>query len=310
MLDNTQPLRYAESIELPDTYKKYVGRPHIGTPAPGETIDINTPLHEVQRPLKRNAILKYAEMIGTVDWNMFGYATAVDIDGDIRVIDAQHRMSLVKTLAPHIQSVPAHVIRVDRSDEEYAAKLFAYLNGVASSKPSQEEILWAELIAREPHAIRIESVLKQAELSCGMVNEGHMQISRSTIEKCIALGIVKTLYAAKLIKSAYPDRKECNQLFHGLVYLLSLDVYKGYMNDLTLGKMFRQWMTTDFPNNHDYNDAKFKKYQPTNAWQIGVAYGLNKTFRHWMERKGKGNHLPPREAIYNIWKQATSRDDE
>jgi len=310
MLDNTELLRYAESIDLPDNFKKYVGRPHIGHPAPGETIDINTPLHPVQRPLKRNAILKYIEMIGTVDWNMFGYATAVELDGQRYVIDRQHGMSLVKTIAPHVTHVPAHIIRIDKNDEEYAAKLFAYLNGVASTKPSQEEILWAELIAREPHAINIENVLIQAELSCGMINEGHMQISRSTIEKCIKLGVVETLYAAKLIKAAYPNRKECNQLFHGLVYLLSLDAYKGYMGNLTLGKMFRQWMTSDFPDNNTYNDAKFKKYQPTNAWQVGVAYGLNKQFRHWMDRKGKGNHLPPRETIYNIWQKATSRDDD
>ena len=143
-----------------------------------------------------------------------------------------------------------------------------------------------------------------------MINECHMDISRSNIEKCMKFGVLETLYAAKMIKAAYPKRRECNQLFHGLVYLLSLDAYKGYMNDLTLGKMFRQWITTAFPDNHSYNDAKFGKYKPANAWQIGVAYGLNKTFRHWMERKGKLNHVPARETIYDIWKKATSRDDE
>lgn len=310
MLDNTNTLRYAESIELPNDYLKYVGRPHIGKPAPGETIDIDTPLHEVQRPLKRNAILKYINMIGTVDWNMFGYATAVDIDGDVRVIDAQHRMSLVKTLAPHVKQVPAHVIRVDRNDKEYGAKLFAYLNGVASSKPSQEELLWAELIARDPKAIRIESVLVQAGLTCGMINEGHMNVSRNTIETCIDMGIDKTLYAANLIKTAYPNAKEANQFMHGLVYLLNIPQYSGLMNNLTLGKMFRQYMTVDFPANHSPKQAKYQSLRPSNAYQIGVAYGVMKDFKYWMERQGKQHHLPAIDYIKTKWKKSTERTDE
>tara|TARA_R110000868_G_scaffold36293_1_gene129071 strand:+ start:315 stop:1244 length:930 start_codon:yes stop_codon:yes gene_type:complete len=309
MLDNTTELRCAEAIELTSKYQKYVGRPHIGTPAPGERIDVNTPLHPVQRPLKRGAIEKYIEMIGTVDWNMFGYATAVEIEGEQFIIDAQHRISLVKTLSPHVTTVPAHIIRIDKNDKEYAAKLFAYLNGVASSKPSQEEILWAELIAREPHAIRIESVLIQAGLSCGMINEGYMEISRSTIEKCMKLGIPETLYAAELIKKMYPKRKDCNQLFHGMVTLLSITEYSGLMKNLTLGKMFKEW-TIDFSANNSYEEAKFKSLQPTNAWNIGVAYGLMKKFRHWMDNKDKLHHVPAKEYIFDAWKKASQRTDE
>lgn len=310
MLDNTKPLRYAETLDLPDGYKKYVGLPHIGQPAVSETIDINTPLHEVQRPLKPNSILKHITMIGTIDWNMIGIVTAVEIGGQQFVIDGQHRLTLLKTFAPGVDRVPAHIIRVDRNNEEYAAKLFAYLNGVASTRPSQEEILWAEWIAREPHAIRIATVLEQAGLTCGMINEGHMTVSRATIEACMKLGIEETLYAAELIKAAYPERKECNQLLHGMVTLLSMPQYRGYMNNLTLGKMFRVWFVEHFADDNKYKEALFVALRPATAWQIGIAYGLSKKFRYHMERRGKLHHVPAIDAIRKRWQRASKRDDE
>lgn len=290
------------AVELSDNLKKAVSRPQIGTPAPGKTVSVDTPLHEVQRPLHERAITKYIDLVGTIDWNLFGYVTAVRYpDKSLAIIDGQHRISLVKTLSPQTKEVPAHII--DVKNDEYAALLFAYLNGVAIRKVSNEELLWAEVIARDPVALDILRVLKLAGVSCGQVNAGHIKVSRVTFVKCMKLGEAETILAVDLIKKAYPGRDNIDLLLHGLVKLLSIPQYAGLSNNLTLGKMFREWMTDVFPLQHDYKEACFKQYQNNSQWQIGIAYGLMEKFQTYMIRKNKGNHCPAVKTIKDLYLQ-------
>lgn len=289
-----------KSVELDDTQKQAMARPHIGTPAPGSTVPITTQLHPVQRPLNDFAVRKYIDLVGTIDWNMFGYVTAVEYpDGSQAIIDGQHRISLVRTLAPHIKEVPAHIIHVNQ--DEYAAQLFAYLNGVAIRKVSNEELLWAEVIARDPKALYMLQMLKRAKLSCGQVNEGHIKVSRATFRKCLDLSESATVTAASMIKNAYPGRDNIDLLLHGLVKLLSLKEYSDLTNNLTCGKMFKEWFEESFPFQHDYKQACFKVYQNNSQWQIGIAYGLMEKFHTYMTRKGKVNHCPPVKHIKALY---------
>jgi len=289
-LITSQPLKIT-AISLSDREKLATSRPHIGQPAPGKTVSVDTPLHEVQRPLHEASIRKYINRIGTIDWNMFGYVTVVEYpDGSQRIIDGQHRISLVKTLSPMTKSVPAHIIHI--SNTEDAAQYFAFLNGVMIRKITNEELLWAEVIARDPDALNTFRVLKLANLSCGQVNPGFKKVKRAVFEKCIKLGEENTILAADLIKRAYPGNDNIDLLLHGLVQLLSVPEYKNLSSDLTLGKMFKEWFIERLPEGRDYKDACFKTYQNNSQWHIGIAFGLMEVFDTYMNRKGKAHQVP------------------
>ena len=278
-------------IVLSDREKAAQARPHIGQPAPGKTVSVDTPLHEVQRPLHEASIRKYINKIGTIDWNMFGYVTVVEYpDGSQRVIDGQHRISLVKTLSPGTKQVPAHIIKINNTED--AAQYFAFLNGVMIRKITNEELLWAEVIARDPDALNTFRVLQRADLSCGQVNPGFKKVKRVVFEKCIKLSEENTVLASKLIKQAYPNNDNIDLLLHGLVHLLSVPEDENLSKDLTLGKMFKEWFVERLPEGRDYKDACFKQYQNNSQWQIGIAYGLMEVFDTYMKRKGKSHQVP------------------
>jgi hypothetical protein len=295
----TQPVsipRIIQPVDLSEKQKLATARTHIGTPAKGDTISVDTPLHEVQRPLHEHSIKKYIDRIGTVDWNMFGHVKVVQYaDGSQYIIDGQHRISLVKTLSPKTKQVPAHIIFVDGT--ETAAQYFAYLNGVMVRKITNEELLWSEVIARDPDALNILRVLQLAGLSCGQVNEGLIQVSRADFEKCLKLGEKETIYAALLIKAGFPTSDNIGLLLHGLTRLLTVKQYSGLMNNLTLGKKFKEWFTT-FPRSSGFTYKKmcFKEYQQ-GQWQNGIAFGILEMFHTYMTMNGFGNHVP---ALYHI----------
>jgi hypothetical protein len=291
--------RIIQPVDLSEKQNLATPRPHMGSPAKGDTVSVDTPLHEVQRPLHEHSIKKYIDRIGTIDWNMFGHVKVVEYkDGSRAVIDGQHRISLVKSLSPQTKQVPAHIVRVD--DDVYAAQLFAYLNGVTVRKVSNEELLWAEVIARDPEALNILRVLKLANLSCGQVNEGFKKVSRATFEKCLKLGEKETIYAAELLKQAYPANDNIDLLLHGLVRLLTIKQYAGLTNNLTLGKMFKEWVVDKLPEGRDYKDACFKQYHQ-GQWQVGIAFGLMEVFDTYMNRKGYGHQVPAIKHIKDMY---------
>lgn len=293
-------LKQVATVKLSDKLEKSSMRPHIGTAAPGDRVSVNTPLHEVQRPLSETAVRNHIELVGTIDWNMFGYVVAVRYpDGTLNIIDGQHRISIVKTLSPETTEVPAHIINVP--NKEYAAKLFAYLNGLAIRRISNEELLWAQLVAKDPEALMIKKYLELAGLTCGQVNPGFPQVKRATFAKCLALGKAETVRAAEYIKAAYPDRGSIDLLLHGLTRLLTLEPYTALNNDLTLGKMFKEWFTDKLPETFEYRDACFKEYQNNSSWQVGIAYGLYDRFCVYMKKRGKRNHCPPENTIKDLY---------
>lgn len=299
------------AVVLPESLKHLIGQV-TGNKAPClQEVSVDTPMDPSQRDFNPNDVVKYISKSQGLDWNLFGYVTVVENPKTKQrtMINGQHRTSIVKTLAPIVKTVPAHIISTD--DPQYAAKLFAYLNGVASRNVSREQLLWAEVLAGDADAIATQQKLIYCDLACGKVNAGKgiKQVSRATFEKCIKLGLDETKYAVSLISRAYPERDNFDNLLHGLVRLLSIPQYRPLMDTTkTLGKMFEQWFVNTLPDGYpSYKDAT-SIVTRTDPWQNSIAYGLYKTFFGFMKRKGKGNHCPAKKAIADLYKLAD--DDE
>lgn len=296
---------------IPASIEKYVGCVW-GTPAPGDRIPVDTPMHRSQRAYKRQQVYKYIAKVGGLDWNLFGYATAVKrkSDGALAVINAQHRINLVKIVAPWITEVPAHIIEVDDLEyETYASKLFTQFNGETSKGLSNEEMFYAKVLALDPEALNIEKILKKCGLSCGQVNAdpAHSPVVYANFVKCLKFGELATERAVALMLKGFKTISD--DPLSGLTLLLSLDDYKNLANPATkIGQDFEEWFTLAIPMFHDLNDLKFKKYRNNPNYSKGIAYGLLKSFAKY-QRKHSRTAPPSISTIKRIYEQGFKKED-
>jgi hypothetical protein len=303
----TQNSNAVPAVVLPESLKHLIGQV-TGSKAPClKEVSVNTPMDPSQRDFNPNDVVKYISKSQGLDWNLFGYVTVVENPktGEQTMINGQHRTSIVKTLAPIVKTVPAHIIST--ADPQYAAKLFAYLNGVASRNVSREQLLWAEVLAGDKEAIATQQKLIYCDLACGKVNAvlKNKQVSRATFEKCIKLGLDETKFAAALIAQGYPERDDFDNLLYGMVRLLTLKSYAELMDpSKTKGKMFVKWFVESFSQNHTYKEST-NIVTRTDPWCNSIAYGLYSKFWDWMKKQGKGHHCPSKAEVAEIYKLAT-----
>ena len=266
---------------LPASVEKYVGKVW-GTPANGDRISIDTPMHKSQRPYRKQNVYKYIAKVGGLDWNLFGHATAVrrKSDGATAIINAQHRINLVKIVAPWVTEVPAHIIEVDDLDyETYASALFTQFNGQTSKSLSNEEMFKALVLALDPQALKIEKVLIKCGLSIGEINKDpkNNPVVYANFVKCLRLGEDATERAVELMKKGF--KSVADDPLHGITFLLAHPTYK-ILGDTSVkvGKDFEEWLTKAVPMFHSLNDLKFKQYRNNPNWSKGIAYGIMKAF--------------------------------
>jgi len=301
----------SNNIALPKKLQKYIGQQR-GKPAGThkENVDwipVNTPMNETQRDLHINDVFKWIEQHKGVDWNLFGYATAVRYnDQSLELINGQHRIELVKMLLPDQMWVPAHIIDIS-DDHEYAAKLFAAMNGVSSRKLTSEELFWAECISKDPFALYVKTWLERCDIACGKVNGGNKRknVKHGGFVKCLRMGEEATAKAVELIDAAWPDQGIDDQVLVGLARLLSLDEYSDMAKPETkIGADFEQWFVEQFGMNHRISDARFNEYKNTMQWFNGVAYGIAQRFRHYQKRmhRTSSERIPKIELIEKIYK--------
>ena len=105
---------------LPKKVEKYIGHER-GTWAPGDRIPVDIPLARCQRPYRARNVYKYIAEVQGLNRDLFGYAKAVRrrSDGQLALIDGQHRINLVKIISPQTKEVPAQIITVDDEDFEH-----------------------------------------------------------------------------------------------------------------------------------------------------------------------------------------------
>lgn len=297
-----QELNIVPPVSLPEKLQHLINAPAVGSKAAITEVSVDTPMDDSQRDFNEADVVRYISKNQCLDWNLFGVVTVVErSDGSRTMINGQHRTSIVKTLAPNEKTVPAHIIKTD--DKEYAAKLFAGLNGVLSRNVSREQLLWAEVLAMDPVALKLKQDLIVCGLACGKVNSSKTtpQVKRAGFEKCQRFGIAETKFASDLIKQAYPDADNFDILLQGLTRLVSHDNYKGLMNsNIALGKSFQDWFVNYLPLSRNYKEATFPEFR-LGQWYNGVAYGLYKQFIRFMERRGVKHRCPPIETLKNIY---------
>jgi hypothetical protein len=296
---------------LPASVEKYVGQ-IWGTPAKGDRIPINTPMHKSQRPYKKQNVYKYIAKVEGLDWNLFGYATAVKrkSDGELAVINAQHRINLVKIVAPWITEVPAHIIEVDDEQfEVYASELFSQFNGTVSKGLSNEELYYSQVLAKDPQALDMQRVLINCGLSCGEVNKSPSAypVVYATFVKCLKIGENPAIRAVELLIKGF--KTVADDPLHGLTFLLGQPEYSVLGDPTTkIGQDFELWFTQAVPTFHSVNDLKFKKYRNNPSWQKGIAYGLMKSFAKYQRNHSKT--APPKLAsIKKIYEDGFKDED-
>jgi hypothetical protein len=281
-------LNHVEQANLPQHLIQYIGR-QKGKQAPGDRVSVDTQMNESQRDLHPNDIYKWIENNEGVDWNLFGYTTVIRFpDGSLEMINGQHRTQLVKWILPDVQEVPAHII--DTNDKEYAARLFASMNGVDSRKLTTEELFWAQVIGRDPYALYVQKQLKKMNLACGKVNssEDRKRVKYGGYTNCLKMGEEATSRAVNLIDRAYPTQGMDDQVLIGLTRLLSIKEYQDLADTtLKIGREFDQWFTNDFADTTMLSDARFPQFKNTTQWYNGVAYGIMSRFRHFQKRKNR-----------------------
>ena len=294
---------------LPKSVEKYIGE-EWGNWAPGDRIPVDTPLAACQRPYKARNVYKYITEVKGLDRNLFGYATAVKrrSDGKLALINGQHRINLVKIISPATLEVPAQVIEVDDADfETYGSRLFQQSNGRVSKGLSNEELFKSSVLAQDPEALNIKSVIDQLGLSIGEVNASanNLPVVYAGFVKCLKLGEAETRRAVDLLKAGFGS--VADDPLHGLVFLLSQPEYADLGNpSVAVGKHFEQWLTKAVPMFHGINDLKFKKYRQ-GAWEKGIAYGLAQSFAKFQRNKNMA--APSITPIKKIWKAGFEDDD-
>lgn len=308
-------------ISMTDKIRAYLGKPHIGTPALGLTVSVDADMAIAQRPFHPYQVEKWIhDSNGQIDWNLFGYSTAVErSDGSKVIIDGQHRISLIKTLDPSIKEVPAHIIK--SNDQHYIAKLFGRMNGGASHTVTREERLWADLVAGDQYALDIEQDLINCDFSCGMVNAGNdstgqprIDVKLANFEKARKFGITYVLKAAELIRKAYPKHRVIDLQLIGLARFLSAPESRRFLDPKSVFyARFSDWFLNFLPKTKKFQQLKFKKYQNTTYWHNGVAYGIAETYNTWLEGSGFPKFHSP---MINKWykdglkDKKDSEDDE
>ena len=265
---------------LPKSVEKYIGC-EWGTWAKGDRISIDTPMAPCQRPYKERNVYKYITEVRGLDRNLFGYARAVrrKSDGYTVVVDAQHRINLVRIVSPTTTEVPAQIIEVDDVDFEItASRLFQQSNGTVCKNLSNEELFKSSVMAQDPFALYVESILKKCNLSIGEVNQtatNHPVIYAGFV-KCLKLGEEETIRAVELLKQGF--NTVADDPLHGLVFLFAHPDYANLADPtVAVGQHFEAWITRAVPMFHGINDLKFKKYRQ-GAWEKGIAYGLAQSF--------------------------------
>jgi hypothetical protein len=294
---------------LPKSVEKYVGV-EWGTWAEGARIPVDTPLSKCQRDYKKQNVYKYISLVGGLDRNLFGYATAVKrkSDGALALINGQHRINLVQIVSPTTREVPAHIIEVEDAEfETYGAKMFHEFNGTVSKGLSNEEVFYAKVLAKDIEALNIERVLTLANLSCGKVNltPSNYSVEYATFAKCLKLNENATIRAANLLATGF---KSCNtDVLHGLVFLFNQQHYSELADPKkAVGKHFEDWLTKAVPMFHGISDLKFPKYRQ-GPWFKGVAYGIAQSFAK--NQRNKGMYAPTVSEIKEIWQSGFQKED-
>lgn len=303
-----------QAVKMPKKLEQYIGKVR-GEMAPGDRIPVDTKMDESQRDLQQANIWKYAEKSKGVDWNLFGYATAVRYpDGSLKLINGQHRIDLIRHFAPDITEVPAHIVDLTHLTEEEAKKeaasLFAKMNGTASRSLTSDQLFWAEVIEGDPDALHYKSVLERANLMCGKVNEGpgRKNVKYANFVKAVKMGVEETIRAAELIDYAYPKNAMNDTLLSGLARLFSHSSYEELMDsESTLYKQFEEWFVNILPEVMTIQDLSFREYRNTHQWHDGVAYGIYQKFAHNQRRKGRW--CPPVDAIKQNYEKGIKVDE-
>jgi hypothetical protein len=290
-------------------FEKYHGISR-GTPAPGARIPITTPLAPMQRPLNIKKVEEYVSKSGGIDWNLFGYATAVQFpDGRLQLINGQHRIHAVSETLPSVTEVPAHIISL--SDAQYAAVLFDYMNGGASSALKSEDQFYAKLFAKDAQALELERILKLTKFNVGQVNaaSNHRQIKYANFVKCVKFSEIAFLQAAHIIDTVYPNNAVNDNFLSGLSRLFSLKDYNDFGDPTTAnGKQFINWLTTLASAGVGQKTLEFKKLRNAGPWYDAAAYGLCRAFLK--QQRGIGRKVPKVAQIKAIYDSHFKDEDD
>jgi len=285
----------------------YIGCAY-NTPALGERISVHTPLAVSQRELNTTKIKEYIMKHKGLDWNLFGYVTAMRFhNGKIVLVDGQHRVELVKTLLPDVLEVPAHLMD---GTPELAARYFDAMNGGSSSTLKSEETFWAKLQAGDEFAISIADTIRKTRFSVGKVNADpkHRPAKYANIVKAIGFGESEFLRSAAIIDEVFPTGPADN-LLSGMARLLSIDEYHELGDpNKAIGRRFVKWLKDIKKIGATPKNLEFKKYRNAGPWYDAVAYGLA---RHYFQtERSLGRTVPSIKPIKDLWDKPVKDADD
>ena len=285
----------------------YLGR-ESGTPAPGNTVPVNTPMAISQRDLNTKRVDEYICKHGGVNWDLFGYVKAMRLpNGGLVIIDGQHRINLVKRVLPRTECVPAHIVE---GTAELAAKYFDDLNSGSTKTLNSEEKFWAKLQAGDAFAKMIADCVQHTDYALGKFNKqgNTVNLKYANTVKAIRMGKDHFLTACAVTHTVWPQQTGVDNLISGMTRLFQ--VYPELGNpELKIHHNFVQWLR-DLKRtlNVKPKNLEFKKYRNNGAWYDAVAYGLAR--KYFQMIRERGHTTPPLNKIKEIWEQGARSDDD
>lgn len=254
-------------------------------------------LDRCQRMLDQAHAVKCIRQSGGLDWfKMQPIDVVRNSQGECTVINGQHRLAMLEIVLPDEEQVQCRVIETD--SQAQAARLFADFNARGIKRVKDTDLLWAEIIAESPQALRTYGLLKKMNLRTDRVNEytdegqptGALNIDLAAFNRCCRWGVPETERAVDLYRRAWPRERGVNgDVITGLTRLLTFDHLRRDLAPSTqYGQNFDQWFVATMQHLH-INRAKYENYRNARAgWYDGVAWGLLEDFTQSQFNQGRG----------------------
>lgn len=270
------------------------------TPAPGNTVSVDTPLAVSQRDLNETKWQQHLVDEGGLDWDQFGYITVTEFPNGKRVVtDGQHRLAKVKYCLPEVREVPALIVK---GDAKRAAHLFDRLNFEGVDPAKSKDLFHSKCVRGDEFALQLKHLLEQTNFHIGKVNrQPHTtEIKYANFLKAVKFSETAFLRAAHTIDTVFPKSRAVDNLLSGMSRLFSIEEYQDLGNtERAVGKNFRQWLLDLKKVGATPKKLEFAVYRNNGPWYDAVAYGLA---RHFLaQQRGLGRKVPNVQTMENIW---------
>jgi hypothetical protein len=310
--DNNRKLK--GSID-PKIINKYQGK-EIGTPQVSQAmVPADTKPFRSNRSSKGSKIQEYITENNGFDWRLYASPIVGRLpNGDLYVIDGEHRFNMANIFLPHLKKLPVVIVEFD--NEKQMADAFWKKNGGFTTRVSNETQLISQWHSDTPTALRLGKtcadvgIVVAEDIDNFVPNSypSNWKIKVRALEATIKIAGKKTeaiKQAVELYKTAFNVQKKkagnqhiemTSQLIQALVFIYQFKAYEDWMKKNPT--LFADWFidlvaTKPVPKKHLY-EVEYPHERMEQRY-LGTAYGLIQDFFGTLRANNVKNVPSPKE---------------